>query len=109
MSIAHWIAVATIATLPWAAHAQDNTVQGGPANSAAATPALHYESPFNTYRAAAEVTESPDKIWRAANAEMGRLGGHIGHTAEIAPSARNAAQRNGSPPAHQTHQQKEGK
>jgi Cu(I)/Ag(I) efflux system periplasmic protein CusF len=64
------------------ASAQDNGKPGDPANPAETVSGPAYQSAFSDYQAARESTVAPDKIWRAANDEMARLGGHAGQTKE---------------------------
>jgi hypothetical protein len=76
MSFTHWLAA--LALLPLAVTAQEKQQPLDPWNANAPVPASTYESPFKNYKAAADEPESPEKTWRAANEEMGRLGGHAG-------------------------------
>ena len=78
MSFARWSAIFALALAPLAAVAQDKPTQAEPADPAAAVPASRYESAFHNYRAFVDSNEPPAKAWRAANDEMGRLGGHMG-------------------------------
>ncbi len=75
MSVALWIAVAAMAALPLAADALEKARQDGPSDHVPATLAVHYVSPFHSYRPAAA-----DRGWRAMNAEMARLSDHMGQT-----------------------------
>ena len=79
MSLSHWFAVATLAVAPLAAIAQQAQQQSNPADANAPVPASGYVSAFQDYRSALEEQASPDKTWRAANDEVGRLKGHAGH------------------------------
>ncbi|CAN5673203.1 hypothetical protein BH11PSE12_BH11PSE12_27090 [soil metagenome] len=45
-----------------------------------------YESAFEDYQAWHEITETPGQRWRAANDEMGRLGGHAGQLRDARPN-----------------------
>lgn len=86
MPLAHRITLALLAALPMAAVAEDDIRPPHPADPAAHAPAPVYRSAFNGYRRLSEFQESPDKIWRTVNDEVGRLGGHAGHTATSAPA-----------------------
>ncbi|MEN3297480.1 MAG: hypothetical protein V7642_6733 [Burkholderiales bacterium] len=77
MSFTHWLA--GLALLPLAVTAQEKQQPLDPWNASAAVPASTYESPFKNYKPAADEPESPEKTWRTANDEVGRLGGHAGH------------------------------
>lgn len=92
MSSNHWLAVAAWAFLPLAASAQQ-TQDPDPADPSAHVSSVRYESAFKTFRSSQEDGPAPDKGWRSANEEMGRLGGHVGHMKEGAP------QPDASPPA----------
>ena len=81
MSLLRWMAIATLAISPMAVIAQDKTKQPDPANPAAASApasAPAHQSAFSGYHAFSESKESPAAVWRAANDEMGRVGGHMG-------------------------------
>lgn len=84
MSIPPWMAIVALTILPLAATAQDKPKPADPANPAEAVAPLLYESAFAGYQALSQPEQSPDKNWRAINDEMGRLGGHVGHTKEAA-------------------------
>lgn len=102
MQLAHWVAIATLAALPFAAaHAQERAKTPDPTDPGAAVRSAAYESAFNGYQAANETSEPPEKLWRTVNDEMGRLGGHVGHTK--APAAHESM-----PAGHGMHQKKEG-
>ena len=66
-----------------------------PADSTASVANPVYKSAFDNYQPWQEITDAPGQNWRAANDEMGRLGGHTGQlrdapSAQITPSARPA-------------------
>ncbi|MSO89242.1 MAG: hypothetical protein EXQ89_04640 [Rhodospirillaceae bacterium] len=64
-----------------------------PVSPQAAAPAYRHESVFSTYRPA------PDQglgSWRAANDEMWRLGGHMGHIDDL-PAAETAPRPSTTP------------
>lgn len=79
MSLAHWLTAAALASLPFAAATQEKQHQADPTDANATVPASAYESAFKNYHAADDEQEPPDKAWRAANDEVGKLGGHAGH------------------------------
>jgi HAMP domain-containing protein len=79
MAFTKWLAVAALASLPFAAVAQRASQQLQPGDANATVPASVYESAFKNYQAAADEQDSPDKGWRASNDEIQRLGGHAGH------------------------------
>jgi hypothetical protein len=103
MSFAHWLTAAALASLPFAAIAEQKHHQADPTDASAAVPASGYESAFKNYRAAADEQESPEKVWRAANDEMGKVGGHAGHIKDdsTTPSAAGSAQA--KPADHRKH------
>ena len=82
MSSKQWLALAAWVFMPFAATAQQKQVQLHPADANAPVSAIGYVSAFKTYRASHDESATPDKLWRAANEEMGRLGGHAGHMKE---------------------------
>ncbi len=78
MTLTQWFAFGVLVQ-PFAVLAQQTS---DPLDVNAAVPASAYESAFKNYRAAANEEEaevSPDKTWRSANAEVGKLAGHAGH------------------------------
>ena len=58
-----------------------------PSDADAPPTAFTYQSAFERYRPPPEPQETPDKLWRAANDEMGKLGGHMGHIKDEPPAA----------------------
>lgn len=93
MSFFRWLAIAAIAITP-AVHAAQNPAESiDPADPSAAAAPFRYESAFSSYRSVKSDEATPDKVWRAANEEMGRLGGHAGHMKDgntsLAPSSGN--------------------
>lgn len=72
-----------------------------PADPAAAAPAPAYDSVFRTYVPQREVKPA---AWKDINDEMGRLGGHAGHTRDsVDPAAPAPATAPANkPPAQQT-------
>jgi hypothetical protein len=79
MSFAYWLTVAALASLPFAVVAQQKQNQSDPTNANAPVSGAAYESAFKNYQPAADQQQSPDKTWRAANEEVGKLGGHAGN------------------------------
>lgn len=98
MSPIRWIAIAVLAIAPLAAIAQDKPKQPDPTSPVEPAAELVYESALRDYQAYTEPKESPAKVWRAANDEMGRVGGHMGQIKEDA-----------TPADHSTHYKKKGK
>lgn len=82
MPLSPWLAIAVLAFMPLAAHAQQTTRHSDPADPNASVPASDYVSAFRNYRAAADAGEAPDKIWRTVNDTVGQLKGHAGHIAQ---------------------------
>lgn len=105
MSTKQWLAVLAWAFVPFAATAQEKQTQYNPADATAPVSAAAYESAFKDYRAPNNEGETPDKVWRSANDEVGRLGGHVGHVKDgaDAPDATNAAPKQGSAADHSKH------
>jgi len=79
MTLKLWLAAGVLTSLSFGAIAQQAAQTPDPLDANAAVPASTYESAFKNYQDVAENQTSPDKIWRAANDEMARLGGHAGH------------------------------
>ena len=84
MSSKQWLALAAWVLMPFAATAQQKQAQHHPTDTNAHVSTIGYASAFKAYRASHDQSETPDTRWRAANAEMGRLGGHAGHMKESA-------------------------
>jgi hypothetical protein len=81
------LAIVALASVPFAAVAQPKQSQYQPTDANAPVSAMGYESAFKNYRASDDEGESPDKVWRPANEEMGKLGGHAGQMKDVAPPA----------------------
>lgn len=79
MSFFRWLAFAAISVAPAVYAAQNQTAISDPADPAGAATSFRYESVFSGYSSADKEDTAPDKVWRSANEEMGRLGGHAGH------------------------------
>jgi hypothetical protein len=79
MSFVHWLAIATLASIPFAAFAQQEHSPTDPAHASATVPASTYLSAFTNYQSIKDEQASPDKTWRAANDAAGKLKGHAGH------------------------------
>jgi len=92
MSILHTLAALAAATASLAAHAQPKASPVDPADAGAAVPPISYQSAFKNYQPAKDAAETPDKIWRTTNDEMGRLGGHAGHMTGSAQAEPRTAQ-----------------
>jgi hypothetical protein len=78
MSIKKWTAVAACVFAPVAAAHQHSTEHRAP-GAAAADGTTRYLSAFKSYRPSVDENDTPDKVWRSANDEAGKLGGHVGH------------------------------
>lgn len=71
--------------------------------------AAPYESAFKGFRSSGDEQASPDKVWRTANDEMAKLGGHAGHmkSSESQPAASsgagNASAKQGNAVDHSKH------
>lgn len=81
MLIKQWITIGVLASasVSFAALAQQVPAKPAPWDVNAPVSALTYDSAFKNYQAVADEQVSPDKAWRAANEEVGKLGGHMGH------------------------------
>jgi predicted small lipoprotein YifL len=108
MSSKKWLAVAAWVFVSLAA-AQQKQPNYTPADATSPVSAISYESAFKSYRTSTDESPSPDKVWRSANDDMGRLGGHAGHmkASEAQPpassSADNAETKHRSPADHSKH------
>lgn len=78
MSPNQWLAFAAWVFVPFAAFAQQKQSQYAPTDANAPVHAVNYASAFKSYRTASNEAQSPDKVWRFANDETGKLGGHAG-------------------------------
>lgn len=79
MTLKQWLAAGALAFLSFAAAAQQVPRQPDPQDARARVPPPTYNSAFKDYRGMADEQPGPDTIWRAANDEVGKLGGHAGH------------------------------
>ncbi|MEC4722889.1 MULTISPECIES: hypothetical protein [Noviherbaspirillum] len=108
MSSKQWLAVAAWVCVPLAASAQQQT-QPNPLDANAPTAAVSYESAFKNFRASNDEGTTPDKLWRSANDEMGKIGGHAGHMKDagstpVAPANANTpAPQQGGAVDHSKH------
>lgn len=78
MSIKQWLSVGALALMPLAASAQQKP-DPNPLDPFTPTSVVPYQSAFSAFRSLKDDGPSPDKVWRTANEEMRRLGGHVGH------------------------------
>jgi hypothetical protein len=107
MSLQQWLALAAMASLPFAAAAEQKQSESNPADPSAPASAFRYESAFKSYRTPSDEGQAPDKIWRSTNDEMEKLGGHAGHIkadGDAAPSTKaEITQPIASPSDHSKH------
>ncbi len=82
-----WLAIAAIVLAPPAFAASDAAQENDPSSPAASTSSVHYTSVLESYRPVAEDDAAPDQVWRAANEEVGRIGGHAGYMKTQEPSS----------------------
>lgn len=92
MSSKKWLALAAWAILPLAAAAQEKHSSASQGSAAISGGSMGYQSAFADYRPFNEEAAMPDKLWRAANDEMGSLGGHAGHIKDV-PAATPSVSR----------------
>lgn len=78
MLINHYLSACALAVLPLLGAAQAQPVTD-PADAKAVAGSVRYESAFEGYRSMAEEVDAPHLGWRAANDEVGRIGGHAGY------------------------------
>lgn len=90
MSIAVYLSTFILAATPLAVAAQSQS-PADPAEGAAAVMPHEYTSAFQDYRPMAESGDAPGTIWRAANDEVGRIGGHAGYMRSAQNADANAA------------------
>lgn len=86
MSFSRWLTAIAVVSLPLGALAQQKQLPLHPGDANAPASAFTYESAFKNYQSATEPETTPDKAWRGANDEMGKLGGHVGHMKGNSPS-----------------------
>jgi hypothetical protein len=79
MTLQQCLAMGLLASLPFTATAQQAANRPNPSDASAAVPDWAYASAFKGYRAAPGDQEPADKVWRTANDEVAKLGGHSGH------------------------------
>lgn len=99
MSIQQWLVAAAWAFMPVAAAAQVKQNTPDPLDANAPAVEVRYESAFKTFRSPVEERQTPDKVWRSANEEMGKLGGHMGHMQSSGEKPQPAASAGSAPPA----------
>ena len=85
----HPFAAMALVTLSLIASAQEIQKKAHPADADAASTRFTYQSAFKSYRPASDPPETPDRIWRAANEDMGKLGGHMGHIKDEPPAGKH--------------------
>jgi hypothetical protein len=76
MSVSVCLSALLMAALPLAAVAQ---VPSSVADPNAAVAPVEYASVFERYQPTAEAGDAPTSVWRAANEEVARIGGHAGY------------------------------
>jgi hypothetical protein len=85
MTPQQWVAVGALASMPFAAGAQQRPGPPNPLDANAAVPAASYKSAFDDYqRASTDQQPSADKVWRMANDEVAKPRPHTGHAIETA-------------------------
>lgn len=112
MSSKKWLAAAAWALAPVVAAAAQKQAQPNPVDAAAPSGAVAYESAFRNYRTSSDASETPDKTWRSANEQVGRLAGHAGHMKDgednavqsaASPEESSAAPQEGGAADHHKH------
>lgn len=104
-----WLAIAALVSAPLSAIAQQKQPQYDPTDANAPVHAIGYESAFKGYRASDDGDNTPDELWRSANEEVGRLGGHSGHMKDregqsgVSADRGNAAPKQGGTANHSRH------
>jgi membrane-bound lytic murein transglycosylase B len=87
------LALAAIAVAPLALAAKDKPRSLDP-SSADATPApLQYQPAFKMYQPMAKEQEMDHQVWRAANAEVARIGGHASYMKDAPQTASPSTSR----------------
>lgn len=100
------MAVTVVGLVPLMATAQVDQTPTSPTAPSAHSPAPRYESVFHNYRPYMEPEQVPSVVWRAANDEMVRLGGHMGHLRDARPAepaGQSDAASKRAPAAHRGH------
>jgi hypothetical protein len=87
MRLASSVAFVALATLSTTVVAAENHQPPDPTDPAAIVPVVPYESAFVGHKTLRESSESPAKVWRDANDEMGRIGGHAGQIKDAVDQA----------------------
>jgi hypothetical protein len=85
-----------LAAMTAGAAAAQPTPRPDPADPKAPVPSIEYRSAFTDYRPYSEPELAP---WRAANEEVGRVGGHLGIVRGQGKAEKPAAKQ----PAHEGH------
>lgn len=89
MSLFYYLSVLAMAAMPAAAAAQA-APSANAADAGAVVAAHEYKSAFESYQSMADSDATPASAWRAANDEVGRIGGHAGSMRSAQESAARA-------------------
>lgn len=95
MSIAFYLSTFILVATPLAVAAPTQS-PSDPTEAAAAVKPYEYKSAFQDYRSMAENGDAPGTIWRAANDEVGRIGGHAGIMRSAQDADANATSKDGA-------------
>ena len=106
MSHLHPFVAGIVVALPLIVSAQGDGKRADPLNPAAQATPPAYRSAFADYQPLQEAGETPDVIWRAANDEVGRVGGHVGVLKDDVPQAGAAREEQEAPSARHRMQHK---
>jgi hypothetical protein len=88
MTPKQWIALAALASMSFAAAAQQAPDRPNPLDANAAVPAARYQSAFAHYqRASSDQQPSADKVWRIANDAVAKPHAQTGHAIETADAS----------------------
>jgi len=79
MKLPYCVPFIVLAFFTAVSHAQLSLPEMNPAASSLSGAQPAYQSAFEQYRFAPEQKQSPDKVWRAVNDELGGLKGHVDH------------------------------
>lgn len=83
MKLPYCVPLIVLASFTAVSHAQSSPPEMNPAAPPLSGAQPAYQSAFDQYRFAPEQKQSPDKVWRAVNDELGGLKGHVDHIKDV--------------------------
>ena len=94
MSLSYYLSLCALAAMPIMALAQAPASAHAVDADAAVMPA-EYKSVFDGYQVMEGDGDTPANLWRSANDEVGRIGGHAGYMRSVQDQAADASAAKG--------------